>query len=177
MWWRSASFIRDRQNQNPNPNPNPKPFSLLHSALDDPPSPHTSASMATINPNPNPISAYYQTRAEHHAVVTPDWLAQSQTAAEAASGDASVSSEGTTGGSKGEVRGVGVIEEFNYWRKKPDLAEAVAAIMALGAAIRSSEANTMIELDIELKKASNTLKVRYFTSVPFPLYVIWHAMK
>lgn len=174
MWWRSASFILDRQNQNPNPNPNPKPSSLLHSALDEPPSSHTSASMAIVNPNPNPnpISAYYQTRAEHHAVVTPDWLAQSQTAAEAASGDASVSSEG-----KGEVRGVGVIEEFNFWRKKPDLAEAVAAIMALGAAIKSSEANTMIELDIELKKASDTLKVCYFTSVLFPLYVIWHAMK
>lgn len=169
MWWRSASFILDRQNQNPNPNPNPKPYSLLHSALDDPPSHHASASMATINPNPNPnpnpISAYYQTRAEHHAVVTPDWLAQSQTAAEAASGDVSVSSEGTAGG---EVRGVGVIEEFNYWRKKPDLAEAVAAIMALGAAIKSSEANTMIELDIELKKASNTLKV---------LILACHAMK
>jgi translation initiation factor eIF-2B subunit alpha len=116
--------------------------------------------METINPNnPNPISAYYQTRAEHHAVITPDWLAQSQTAAEAASGDVSVSSGGATGESKGEGRGVGVIEEFNYWRKKPDLAEAVAAIMALGAVIRSSEANTMIELDIELKKASNTLKV------------------
>jgi translation initiation factor eIF-2B subunit alpha len=71
----------------------------------------------------------------------------------------SVSSGGATGESKGEGRGVGVIEEFNYWRKKPDLAEAVAAIMALGAVIRLSEANTMIELDIELKKASNALKV------------------
>ncbi|KAJ4762043.1 hypothetical protein LUZ62_072418 [Rhynchospora pubera] len=162
MWWRSASFIRDRQNQNPNPNPNPKPSSLLHSELDDSPSSPTSTSMAALNPNPNPISAYYQTRAEHHAVVTSDWLAQS---ADAAAGDVAASSGAASGGNKGEGGGVGVIEEFNYWRKKPDLAEAVAAVMALGAVIRSSEATTMNELDIELKKASNNLKSWDTTSI------------
>ncbi|KAJ3675539.1 hypothetical protein LUZ60_004581 [Juncus effusus] len=161
MWWRSASFIRDRQNQN-NQNPQ-KPSSLLHSS--SPPSLLSSqTSMATLNPNPNPISAYYQTRAEHHAVVTPDWLAQSQSAAAAVAGEGDGVAGGETGG-KEEGGGVGVIEEFNYWRKKPDLAEAVAAIMALGAVIRSSRATTMIELDIELKKASHTLKSWDTTSI------------
>jgi translation initiation factor eIF-2B subunit alpha len=55
-----------------------------------------------------------------------------------------------------------VIEDFNSWRQQPDLAEAVAAIRALAAVIRASEATTMMELEIELKKASDTLKVRDF---------------
>uniref|UniRef100_A0A453K4R9 Uncharacterized protein n=1 Tax=Aegilops tauschii subsp. strangulata TaxID=200361 RepID=A0A453K4R9_AEGTS len=55
--------------------------------------------------------------------------------------------------------GGGVIEEFNFWRRKPEAAEAVAAIMALAAVIRSSRATTMMELEIELKKASDKLKV------------------
>lgn len=53
-----------------------------------------------------------------------------------------------------------VIEEFNHWRMKPELAEAVAAIKALTAVIRRSEASTMMGLEIELKNASDALKVR-----------------
>lgn len=53
-----------------------------------------------------------------------------------------------------------VIEEFNYWRMQPDLAEAVAAIKALTAVIRRSQASTMMGLEIELKNASEALKVR-----------------
>jgi len=55
-----------------------------------------------------------------------------------------------------------VIDEFNSWRKQPDLAEAVAAIRALAAVIRNCQATTMMELEIELKKASDSLKVSVF---------------
>jgi hypothetical protein len=53
-----------------------------------------------------------------------------------------------------------VIEEFNYWRMQPDLAEAVAAIKALTAVMKRSQASTMMGLEIELKNASEALKVR-----------------
>jgi translation initiation factor eIF-2B subunit alpha len=119
---------------------------------------------AAQNPNPtpgapSPISAYYQTRAEHHAVVSSDWLAH---AAGAVSPDGAVGADAAASSadplpSPGSVGGV--IEEFNQWRRKPDAAEAVAAIMALAAVIRSSRATTMMELEIELKKASDKLKV------------------
>lgn len=56
-----------------------------------------------------------------------------------------------------------VIDEFNGWRKQPDLVEAVAAIRAMAAVIRASEATTMMELEIELKKASHTLKVNWWS--------------
>lgn len=52
-----------------------------------------------------------------------------------------------------------VIHEFDSWRKSPDLAEAVAAIKALTAVIKRSEATTMMGLEVELKNASDTLKV------------------
>lgn len=58
-----------------------------------------------------------------------------------------------------------MIDEFNSWRKQPDLAEAVAAIRALAAVIRASEATTMMELEIELKKASDSLKSWDTTSI------------
>ncbi|KAL0002508.1 hypothetical protein SO802_016289 [Lithocarpus litseifolius] len=54
-----------------------------------------------------------------------------------------------------------VINEFNNWQKQPNLAEAVAAIRALATVIRASEANTMMELEIELKKAFDSLKVKF----------------
>lgn len=130
MWRRTASFILD----------NNKP----------PPSPPLSDSMAEVNPNPNPnpISAYYETRAKHHhGIVTSDWLEQAQAAA-------LLRSPVVAG-----RRPFSVIEEFNDWRQQPDLAEAVAAIRALAAVIRASDATTMMELEIELKKASDTLKV------------------
>lgn len=115
MWWRSASFIMDKE--------------------------------TLQNPNPNNVSAYYQTRAAHHGVVTSDWLAQAQ----AAVGEQVSSSSSSSSPS--------VIDEFNNWRKQPDLAEAVAAIRALASVIRSSQATTMMELEIELKNASDSLKV------------------
>ncbi|KAH7656452.1 Initiation factor 2B-related protein [Dioscorea alata] len=141
MWRRSASFVLEK-------------YQLPSSPMESPKSPQSP------NPNPNPIpnlnsthgiSAYYQTRAEHHGVVTSDWLAQAQAAVE----PPSPPSERT---SPGSGKPFSVIEEFNYWRKKPDLAEAVAAIMALAAVIRSSNGTTMMELEIELKTASDALK-------------------
>ncbi|CAH8255586.1 unnamed protein product [Arabidopsis lyrata] len=145
MWRESASFILDKHQNN-------KPISLTHST-DSPPPP--SASMADENPNPNPISAYYQTRAAHHGIVTSEWLEQAQAAVRRyPDHDSSVSG-----------RPFSVIEEFNSWRQQPDLAEAVAAIRALAAVIRASEATTMMELEIELKKASDTLKSWDTTSI------------
>jgi len=52
-----------------------------------------------------------------------------------------------------------VIHEFDSWRKSPELAEAVAAIKALTAVIKRSEASTMMGLEVELKTASDALKV------------------
>lgn len=153
MWRRSASFILDK-------NQTHHETTLGGRGPSSPPSNMPDAK-TLIFENPNPtISAYYQTRAEHHGVVTSDWLAQAQAAVgrdppSDPPGNAARSSAG--GGSDG--RGFSVIDEFNYWRKRPDLAEAVAAIMALGAVIKSSEATTMMELEIELKKASDSLKV------------------
>ncbi|CAE5960160.1 unnamed protein product [Arabidopsis arenosa] len=145
MWRESASYILDKHQNN-------KPISLTHS-IDSPPPP--SASMADENPNPNPISAYYQTRAAHHGIVTSEWLEQAQAAVRRyPDHDSSVSG-----------RPFSVIEEFNSWRQQPDLAEAVAAIRALAAVIRASEATTMMELEIELKKASDTLKSWDTTSI------------
>lgn len=136
MWRRSASFILDNNK----------------------PPPPLSDSMAEVNPNPNPnpnpISAYYETRAKHHhGIVTSDWLEQAQAAA-------LLRSPVVAG-----RRPFSVIEEFNDWRQQPDLAEAVAAIRALAAVIRDSDATTMMELEIELKKASDTLKSWDTTSI------------
>ena len=129
MWRRSASFILDRSSN----------------------SPPMADTTQTPFQNPDAISAYYQTRAAHHGVITSDWLAQAQAAVEQP--DSSVSDLGAE-------RSFNVIDEFNGWRKQPDLAEAVAAIRAMAAVIRASEATTMMELEIELKKASDTLKVK-----------------
>ncbi|XP_048613270.1 translation initiation factor eIF-2B subunit alpha [Brassica napus] len=130
MWRRSASFILDRSSNSP--------------------------PMADTTQNPDAISAYYQTRAAHHGVITSDWLAQAQAAVEQP--DSSVSDLGAE-------KSFNVIDEFNGWRKQPDLAEAVAAIRAMAAVIRASEATTMMELEIELKKASDTLKSWDKTSI------------
>ncbi|XP_008800475.1 translation initiation factor eIF-2B subunit alpha-like [Phoenix dactylifera] len=174
MWLRSASFVLDKRLQQQ------EPSSFFHDPRDSaqPPPPSPSVDPMDQNPDPNPnhgISAYYQTRAEHHAVVSSDWLAQAQAAIgrgaappsgcwpSAAASSAVAARTGSVGGGGGKP--FSVIDEFNYWRKKPDLAEAVAAIMALAAVIRSSEATTMMELEIELKKASDTLKSWDTTSI------------
>ncbi|KAK8353342.1 hypothetical protein V6Z12_A05G151800 [Gossypium hirsutum] len=124
-----------------------------------------------LNPKSN-ISAYYQTRAAHHAVVTTDWLAQAQAAVGRHSsedgslgGDKGAAPIGGGGGEEGSGKAFSVIDEFNSWRKQPALAEAVAAIRALAAVIRTSEATTMMELEIELKKASDSLKSWDTTSI------------
>ncbi|XVF74232.1 hypothetical protein PTKIN_Ptkin13bG0093800 [Pterospermum kingtungense] len=160
MWWRSASFILDRQQEHNVP---PNPESLFLS------SPPPSMADSLQNPKPN-ISAYYQTRAAHHAVVTSDWLAQAQAAVNFnPDDDGSSGSDGrlvaTAAGGKGGDKPFNVIDEFNSWRKQPDLAEAVAAIRALAAVIRASRATTMMELEIELKKASDSLKCWDTTSI------------
>ncbi|KNA21405.1 hypothetical protein SOVF_043150 [Spinacia oleracea] len=161
MWYRSPSFILDNQEQ--------EKF-LLRQQLDqqnddvlNPPPPPSMSEISIQNPNPN-ISAYYQTRAAHHAVVTSDWLAQAQAAV-----SGGVTGEDTVEKVEEDDRvvekGESVIEEFNSWRKQPDLAEAVAAIRALASVIRSSKATTMMELEIELKKASDSLKSWDATSI------------
>ncbi|KAJ8510087.1 hypothetical protein OPV22_000521 [Ensete ventricosum] len=119
-----------------------------------------------MDPNPKPnhgISAYYKTRAEHHAIISGDWLAQAQ-AATAAGHPLEVPPASATALSAAS-KPFSIIDEFNHWRRKPDLAEAVAAIMALVAGIRSSDATTMMELEIELKKASDALKSWDTTSI------------
>ncbi|CAN4095163.1 unnamed protein product [Withania somnifera] len=143
MWRRSASFILDK-NQ--------------HDVVSNP---QFAAMAETPNPNSD-ISAYYQTRAAHHGVVTSDWLAQAQAAVGNHQDEEAANFSGKDDhlGNK-----FSVIDEFNNWRKQPDLAEAVAAIRALASVIRSSEATTMMELEIELKKASDSLKSWDKTSI------------
>ncbi|CAK9144675.1 unnamed protein product [Ilex paraguariensis] len=155
MWYRSASFILDKQQEENDAEG--KPESRLLSTASP------SSSMADTLQNPNPqISAYYQTRAAHHGVVTTDWLAQAQAAVgrDPDDGVSEISIISTDSGKQ-----LSVIDEFNNWRKQPDLAEAVAAIRALAWVIRSSEATTMMELEIELKKASDSLKSWDTTSI------------
>ncbi|KAF5732085.1 translation initiation factor eIF-2B subunit alpha-like [Tripterygium wilfordii] len=154
MWYRSASFVLDKQRGRNDTVPNPDTLSPPASSMAD--------TLQNINPKTN-ISAYYQTRAAHHGVVTSDWLAQAQAAAGRNPDDEGVlrgSDIGVAGG-----KAFSVIDEFNSWRKQPDLAEAVAAIRALAAVIRNSQAMTMMELEIELKKASDSLKSWDTTSI------------
>lgn len=146
MWWRSASFILDK-GQNDGVQADSDSLRLSP--------PTTSMADAVHNPNPK-ISAYYQTRAAHHAVVTSDWLAQAQAAVGCHPDELPPPKPEDSG------KPFSVIDEFNNWRKQPDLAEAVAAIRALASVIRSSQATTMMELEIELKKASDSLKVSTF---------------
>ncbi|CAL5443683.1 unnamed protein product [Camellia sinensis] len=155
MWYRSASFILDKRLQHdavPPPPPTPHETLLLSPPLD---SSTMAETLQNPNPNPNNISAYYQTRAAHHGVVTSDWLAQAQAAVGRFPDEVPTENASSDSG-----KTFSVIDEFDNWRKQPDLAEAVAAIRALASVIRSSEATTMMELEIELKKASDSLKVK-----------------
>ncbi|XP_038899835.1 translation initiation factor eIF-2B subunit alpha [Benincasa hispida] len=154
MWWRSASFILDKQQAEGVSKP-PETLSI---------SPPAQSSMADAFQHTNPkISAYYQSRAAHTAVVTSDWLAQAQAAVGFQTDDHILSETDARNSESGKP--FSVIDEFNNWRKQPDLAEAVAAIRALAAVIRSSQATTMMELEIELKKASDSLKSWDTTSI------------
>ncbi|CAN1287273.1 Translation initiation factor eIF-2B subunit alpha [Linum perenne] len=158
MWTRSASFILDNRHQQQQ-----NDAALAESvSLSSPPPPSTS--MADPNPNPNStakISAYYQTRAAHHGVVSSDWLAQAQ----AAVGRNPDTDDAAATAANKSQEPFSVIDEFDNWRKQPDLAEAVAAIRGLAAVIRNSKATTMMELEIELKKASDSLKAWDTTSI------------
>ncbi|KAH0875736.1 hypothetical protein HID58_073098, partial [Brassica napus] len=145
MWRRSASFILDDERRRTSNSP-----------------PMADNTTRAPFQNPDAISAYYQTRAAHHGVITSDWLAQAQAAVGGVSGEEHPDSSVAE---LGKEKTFNVIEEFNGWRKQPDLAEAVAAIRALAAVIRASEASTMMELEIELKKASDTLKSWDKTSI------------
>ncbi|XAR49834.1 hypothetical protein NMG60_11003989 [Bertholletia excelsa] len=165
MWYRSASFILDKQRQQVLQGDDvARPESRLLS-----PAPPFFMAETLQNPNPSKISAYYQTRAAHHGVVTSDWLAQAQAAVGRHPDD--VPSDGSSFKPPNSSKPFSVIDEFDNWRKQPDLAEAVAAIRALASVIRASEATTMMELEIELKKASDSLKVsiveicRYITCI------------
>lgn len=153
MWYRSASFILD----------NRKLGNDVVSCLESHPlSPADTASSTTMpNENHEPkISLYYQTRAAHYGVVTTDWLAQAEAAVTCHSDDEA--SKNSIGGGEDSEEGLNVVDDFKNWRKQPDLAEAVAAIRALASVIRSSQATTMMGLEIELKKAADSLKVCNF---------------
>jgi len=94
--------------------------------------------------------------------VTPDWLAQAKAAVPNANLDDVPSNNLPPSPA---ATSFSVIAEFNNWRSKPELAEAVAAIKALTAVIKLSQATTMMELEIELKKASDSLKASDETSI------------
>uniref|UniRef100_A0A0D6QZX2 Translation initiation factor eIF2B subunit alpha n=1 Tax=Araucaria cunninghamii TaxID=56994 RepID=A0A0D6QZX2_ARACU len=148
MWRRSASFVLDRN-----------PFTV-HMTGGEEQEEGSPRGMEDKRKNKN-NSTYYETRAGHHTTtVTPDWLAQAEAAVPR--GDPEWPQSPSTDGNS---KPFDVIDEFNRWRKQPDLAEAVAAIMALAAVIRRSEASTMMELEIELKNASDTLKLWDETSI------------
>lgn len=168
MWHRSASFILDNQQQQRDgavAAAAAKPESRLLSPTTTTPTSSMASTLQTQNPNPN-ISAYYQTRAAHHGVITSDWLAQAQAAVGCNPDDIPLENSSTSSFKAGDLgKPFSVIDEFNNWRKQPDLAEAVAAIRALASVIRSSEATTMMELEIELKKASDSLKSWDTTSI------------
>ncbi|KAI5679506.1 hypothetical protein M9H77_00733 [Catharanthus roseus] len=157
MWYRSASFILDKQQNDA--------VAKLESRLISPTAAASSSMAETLQQQQNPkISAYYQTRAAHYGVVTSDWLAQAQAAVGRYPEDG-VAEDLSSFRSPESGKTFSVIDEFNNWRKQPDLAEAVAAIRALASVIRSSEATTMMELEIELKKAADSLKSWDTTSI------------
>ncbi|EYU45912.1 hypothetical protein ABFS82_04G090800 [Erythranthe guttata] len=158
MWRRSASFILEKRQLQQQQQ---QQGDTVTNADSRPLSPSSTA-MAAENPNPK-ISLYYQTRAAHHGVVTSDWLDQSKAAA-GGHPDGAVSENYVSGG-EDDRKGFSVVDEFNNWRKQPDLAEAVAAIRSLASVIRSSQATTMMELEIELKKAADSLKSWDTTSI------------
>lgn len=169
MWRRSASFILDNRLLQGDTVTNPESRLL---------SPPSSMAETLQNPNPDPtltISPYYQTRAAHHGVVTSDWLAQAQAAAGGDTDTRSSEQESSLKSAASE-HSFPVIDEFNNWRKQPDLAEAVAAIKALASVIRSSEATTMMELQNELKTASDSLKVCNLCNISID-YVTFNNMK
>ncbi|XP_057872110.2 uncharacterized protein LOC131078430 isoform X1 [Cryptomeria japonica] len=92
--------------------------------------------------------------------VTPEWLAQAEAAVPHDKQDNTL---GTPRNEGSET--LSVIEEFNKWRKNPELAEAVAAIRALTTVIKHSQAHTMMELEHELTSASHSLKAWDETSI------------
>jgi len=103
-------------------------------------------------------SAYYENRAVQFGVVSTEWLVQAQSATVQRPPSPALPPPHNDADKR-----FSVIHEFNTWRKHPDLAEAVAAIRALAAVIRSSEATTMMQLEIQLKTASDSLKVTTLT--------------
>lgn len=98
--------------------------------------------------------------------VTYEWLSQAEDARlhGGSEGFQSIANAGTTRDrNRNGITTFSVIQEFNFWRQKPELAEAVAAIKALTAVIQRSEATTMMGLEIELKEASEALKAVIFS--------------
>ncbi|KAL3700643.1 hypothetical protein R1sor_018665 [Riccia sorocarpa] len=128
------------------------------------------------NTTPTESSAFYDGRTGCNSnllsgPVTYEWLSQADEARLNSSAEGfhtlhhkPVLSREAMNGDKPSSR-FSVINEFNFWRQKPELAEAVAAIKALTAVIRRSEATTMMGLEIELKKAAETLKMWDSTSI------------
>ncbi|KAL2336350.1 hypothetical protein Fmac_010796 [Flemingia macrophylla] len=105
-------------------------------------------------------SAYYENRAVQFGVVSTEWLAQAQSATVHHSPPPPPPPHDNN-----NDKPFSVIDEFDKWRKHPDLAEAVAAIRALAAVISSSKATTMMQLEIQLKNASDSLKSWDATSI------------
>ena len=98
------------------------------------------------------ILAYYYTRVACHGVVASDWLAQAQAVIGRHHDDLPPPKV------EDSNKPFSIIDEFNSWWKHPDLAEAVVAFRALALVIWSSQATIMMELEIELKKVSDSLK-------------------
>ncbi|KAL5993679.1 hypothetical protein ACLOJK_040931 [Asimina triloba] len=65
----------------------------------------------STNPNPT-ISAYYQTRVEHHGAITSDWLAQAQAAV--GGNPPSNPAPDKAAVAVGSGKSFNVINEFNY---------------------------------------------------------------
>ncbi|ONK67407.1 uncharacterized protein A4U43_C06F19910 [Asparagus officinalis] len=139
-------------------------------------------------PNLRPsISAYYQTRSEHHAVVTSEWLAPGVVGRCAIRSTAVAPSRRAAHGGRWQGRGFSVINEFAiFLEEEADLAEVVAAIMgACGGGfgrVRATDRHDGARR-IELKKAStcaNSLdtftkasyqKCKVFCCVDFIVYI------
>ncbi|KAM7256436.1 hypothetical protein ACFE04_012177 [Oxalis oulophora] len=165
MWRRSASFILERrQNDSVSTDQQQQQQNLTDYHTNN----NNTNSLLMENPNSTnktPLSAYYQTRAAHHGVVTSDWLSQAQAAVGHLDDDDDDDDSPPPTTTSVVSSCFNVIDEFNSWRKQPDLAEAVAAIRALAAVIGNSQATTMMELEIELTKASDSLKSWDTTSI------------
>ena len=101
---------------------------------------------------------YYQTKLEYFYVFSIEWLAQAQSSIK------SIPSSSTDTPTDKDAN-FSVIDKFNRWRNHHELAKDSVVIRALATVISSNKASTMLQLEIKLKKASDTLKSWDITSI------------